>query len=101
MNPVEVNTILKILLPSDIMSLYISLFIPPPPPPKYQSWSVSRFTDKHFKNNIEIGGGGNSEKLPFLLQNIQFDVFAKLFCLALWVGWGLRLSILRQLPATA
>ena len=43
----------------------------------------STFTDKHFKNNIEIGGWGNSEKSTFLHKNIQFNVFAKLFCPAL------------------
>ena len=57
--------------------------LPPPPFPPISMLSRSTFTDKHHKNNIEIGGGGNSEKSPFPLKNIQSDVFAKLFCQAL------------------
>ena len=40
---------------------------------------------------MEIWGGGNSEKSPFLLKSIEFDVFAKLFCPALQIsGWRHR-----------
>ena len=47
-NSVGVDTILKILLPSNIMSS----------PTQYQCWSWGTLTDKHFKKNIEIGAGG-------------------------------------------
>ena len=48
--------------------------------------SRSTFTDKHFENNIEIGGVGSSEKSPFLLKNTQLDVFTK-FILSGIVEW--------------
>ena len=72
-NPAGLNTIRNILLPSTIIHYLCPL-------PKCQCWNRSIFTDKHFKDNIEIGGGGSSEMSPFLLKNTQHDVFAKLFC---------------------
>ena len=83
-NPAGLNTILNILFSSDI--------IPPLPLPfpQYKCWSCSTFTDKHFQNNIETGGGGSSEKSPFLLKNTQCDVFAKLFCPALSEKWKFK-----------
>ena len=74
-NPAGVNTILKVLFPSAIMSP------PPPPPPNINVEVVAHSQTNTTKTALKLGEG-NSQKPPFLFKNIQSDVFAKLFCQA-------------------
>ena len=71
-NPAGLNTILNILLASNIISA--------PPSPNINVEIVAHSQTNTSRTTLKLGEGGSSEMSLFLLKNTHFDAFAKLFC---------------------